>query len=138
MLEFMNRKFHDNLKEYSRAPKLIPRRKVFCNKMSQYCYILGKGSKFCNHSSLHCFSTDVYCCACDVQFCDFVMADMKEQHICTEFCFICGKLHPETKPGFTVMTQQKNNSLRSGNACFCTLKKKANQVKHQQDVGNHS
>jgi len=30
---------------------------------------------------------------------------MKEQHICTEFCFIRGKLHPETKPGFTVMTQ---------------------------------
>ena len=69
MLEVMNIKFHDNLKAYSRAPKPIPRRTVFCHKMPQYCYLLSQCSKFCSHSSLCCFSTDVYCCVCDVQLC---------------------------------------------------------------------
>jgi hypothetical protein len=45
------------------------------------------------------------------------MADLKEQHICIRFCSKLGNLHPETKPGFTAMTQQHNSNPFSGNAC---------------------
>jgi hypothetical protein len=70
--------------------------------------------------------------------CDFLMADLKEQHICIKFCFKLEKLHPETKPGFTVMIQQQITVLLVEMPVLSTSNKhKANQVKHQQHVGNH-
>lgn len=123
----MTIKFHDNLKAYSRAPKPIPRRRVVCHKMPQYCYLLSQCSKFCSHNSLHCFSTDVYCCV--RVMCDFLMVDVKEQHVCTEFCYICGKLQPETKSGFTVMIQEKTEQPLKWKCLFFAHKKKKKQIR---------
>jgi len=127
MLEFMNMKFHDNLKAYSRAPKPIYRRTVVCHKMPQHCYLLSQCSKFCSHNSLHCFSADVYCCACDVRYVT-LMADMKEQHVCTEFCYVCWKLQPETKTWVHCHDPEKTEQPLKWKCLFFAHKKKTKQI----------
>jgi hypothetical protein len=58
--------------------------------------ILCHSSEFFSHNPLTCYSMDVYYCACVRAFRDFLMARLKEQHICVKFYFTLRKTTSET------------------------------------------
>jgi hypothetical protein len=148
MQEFLNSKFHDNPKTDSRASNSLQRFRTggntaFCHYMPQHFYLLSLYSALCSHSSLHCFSTDIYCyvcvcvCVCvRCAICDFLMADLKKQYICIKF-FLGSCIMTKTsvysydppnkqqslswKPGPLQTQRMQSNSGESSTPCWKSI-----------------